>query len=59
MRYDRVASSEDEEDVQLKTTTENLTPLHPYIKVKSYQGWYLLGFATIRSVVIVIREAHS
>ncbi|KAJ5993020.1 hypothetical protein N7451_008744 [Penicillium sp. IBT 35674x] len=53
MRYDRVASSEDEEDVQLKATAHNLTPPHPYIKGKCYQGWILLGFTAIQSVVIV------
>lgn len=54
MRYDRVTASEDEEDVQLEATAQNLTPLHPHIKGQCYQGWYLLGFAAIQSVVIVI-----
>ncbi|KAJ5715961.1 uncharacterized protein N7483_013142 [Penicillium malachiteum] len=54
MRYDRVASSEEEEDVQLKATPQNLTPPHPYIQGQGYQRWYLLGFAAIQSVVIVI-----
>ncbi|KAJ5541176.1 hypothetical protein N7494_006252 [Penicillium frequentans] len=54
MRYDRVASSEDEEDVQLEATAKNLTPVHPSIKVQCYQGWHFLGFAAMQSVVIMI-----
>ncbi|KAJ5758447.1 hypothetical protein N7520_005603 [Penicillium odoratum] len=54
MRYDRVASSEDEESVKLEATTQVLTPPHPYIKRRCYQGWHLLGLAAIQSVVIVI-----
>ncbi|KAJ6004765.1 hypothetical protein N7540_012564 [Penicillium herquei] len=54
MRYDRVASSEDEEDVQLKGTAQNPTTPHPYINGQGYQRWCLLGFAAIQSVVIVI-----
>ncbi|KAJ5722016.1 hypothetical protein N7488_000051 [Penicillium malachiteum] len=53
MRYDRVASSEDEEDVQIKAPTQDLTLPRPYIKGKGYQKWYSLGFAAIQSVVIV------
>ncbi|KAJ5645840.1 hypothetical protein N7490_002212 [Penicillium lividum] len=54
MRYDRVASSEDEEDAKLEATTQDLTPPHPFIKRRCYQRWHLLGFAAIQSVVIVI-----
>ncbi|KAJ5703469.1 hypothetical protein N7493_011858 [Penicillium malachiteum] len=54
MRYDRVASHEDEESVQIKETAQNSTSLHFYIKEKCYQGWHLLIFAAIQSVVIVI-----
>ncbi|KAJ5921586.1 hypothetical protein N7454_009060 [Penicillium verhagenii] len=54
MRYDRVASSEKEEGLQLKTKPPHSTPLHPYIKGQCYQRWYLMGFAAAQSVVIVI-----
>ncbi|KAJ5709549.1 hypothetical protein N7493_009840 [Penicillium malachiteum] len=53
MRYDRVASSEDEEEVQIKATTQDLTPSQLYLERKGYQRWYFLGFAAIQSVVIV------
>lgn len=50
MRYDRVASSEDEEDVQLKATAGNLTPLNrtsKYNVTKNDICWALLRYKVL------------